>query len=99
MIGFDQTATLYTADPTTRKRTVAGARFACRLVRPSYESEALRADQEGVRRLLYDAASDLANSDQVEVDGHRYNVVANTQETVRGPSGLALFRRCQVVRT
>jgi len=99
MVGFIDTATVYTpgADGqyTVLAQTLASARLVVTPV--SLPIGAGRVELEAVPRLLWTDAYEMPGNAQVAVSGHRYNVKAGTYRAVRGPSGTLLYRRCDVM--
>jgi hypothetical protein len=109
--GFDQRATVYGRDGTTgRYTTVFRSGLACRLAhinRQPGATGAQRAELAGIRTFLWDPAYTLPENAQVEVAGvtgpdgttpARWNVRSGTLATLRGPSGQACYKQCDVTR-
>ena len=106
MLGFDQTATVYTPNGTDGDFTVtAKTGLACRLAHLSQAAQSPaeeRSDPAGRRRLLWDAAYTMPEPAQVVVagdsGGDRWSIEAQTVEAIRGPYGAVVYRRAAVVR-
>lgn len=109
--GFDQRATVYGRDGSTgRYTTVLTSNLACRLAHLNRQPAATgnqRAELAGIRVFLSDPAYTIPENAQIEVVGvtgpdgvtpARWNVRAGTLATMRGPSGAASFRQCDVTR-
>lgn len=99
MIGFIDTALVYTPAPsggayTVLAQTLASARLA---ITPATEAlGAGRVQLTAVPRLLWTDTYAMPDSAQIEVAGARYNVKPGTYDALRGPSGAVLYRRCDV---
>lgn len=106
MIGFDQTATVYTPNGTTGAFDVtAKTGLACRLAHLSQAAQSPaeeRAEPAGRRRLLWDRTYTMPALAQVVVagdsGGDRWSVEAETVEAMRGANGQVVYRRAAVVR-
>jgi hypothetical protein len=109
--GFDQRATIYGRNTGTGRYTdLLKADLACRLAhvnRQAGATGAQRAELAGLRTFLWDSAYSLPENAQIEVDGvtgpdgatpARWNVRSGTLATLRGPSGQASYKQCDVTR-
>ena len=75
------TGTVYTADPTTRRYTVQGATFPCRLAHNPTGTGATqpeRAELMASRRLIYPPETTLPDFAEVEVAGDRWRPIGGT---------------------
>lgn len=101
MIGLNQTAIVYTPNPTTGAYdVVAQAGLKCRLVHASISTDMgpARSEQTGARRLLWGPAYVMPETAQILVGAERWNVVAGTLATIRGLNGAVFYRRCEVTK-
>ncbi len=102
MIGFDQTATVYTPHPTTGAYTVsAKTGLACRLAHRGTRSGVTdmnpeREDIGSARRLMWQDSYVMPETAQVEVNGERWNVVQGSYSPMYGPGGSVWYFRCEV---
>jgi hypothetical protein len=95
--GLDQTMSVYS--PTNNYAAPVASNVACRLALDTRRDRAGpdRSEYGSFRLLLWDPAVDVDDDAQVEVDGARYNLMANTKAPRRGPSGARKFWRASVV--
>lgn len=102
MYGLDQTASVYTPDPTTGAFTVlAKSGLICRLAFIDYGGSDIGGEREDIgsqRRLLWAEAYSMPNTAQIEVSSERWNVLDGTFGQIRGPDGTVAYRRCEVTR-
>lgn len=102
MVGLDQTASVYTPHSTTGDFTVlAKSGLVCRLAYMQQGPNETANDREDVsqrRRLLWEEAYTMPETAQVEVSGERWNVIAGSLGSLRGPGGTVVYRRCEVIR-
>lgn len=102
MYGLDQTASVYTPDPTTGDFTVlAKSGLVCRLAYIQQGGSDIGGEREDIgsrRRLLWEETYAMPSNAQVEVDSQRWNVLAGTFGPVRGPDSSVVYRRCEVVQ-
>ena len=97
MIGLDQTATVYT-DAGGGFVVVDRADLPCRLTHPRGGQTAQdRAEIAAQRALLWEGYA-MPEYAQIDVGGTRWNVVAGTLATFRGPDGQEAYRKCLLVR-
>lgn len=99
---YDQTANIYTPNPTTGAYDVlAKSSLACRLAyTQTYAQRATgpeRVELAQGRRLMWEEDYTMSEDAQIEVDGQRFNVRAGTLGQLRGPSGQVVYRRCDVI--
>src|SRR5688572_16763891 len=100
MLGLDQTAKVYTADPEDGEYTVlAKSGLACRLVRMTgtVAPAAERPELAGQRTLLWLPEYQMPDTAQVEIDGRRWNIQAGTIDYPRGPVSQKMYGRAGVV--
>lgn len=102
MYGLDQSANVYTPAPADGDYTVlAKSGLVCRLAYVRHDAVDIgpeRADIGSLRRLLWAEAYTMPDTAQIEVDGERWNVLAGTVGVLRGPTSVAIYRRCDVER-
>ncbi len=102
MFGLDQTADIYTPNGTTGAYTVlAKSGLVCRLAYIQQGATTIGGEREDIgqrRRLLWSEAYTMPETAQIEVDGERWNVLAGSLGSLRGPFGDVVYRRCEVVR-
>lgn len=103
MFGLNKTATVYTPHASTGAYTVtAKSGLRCRLAYINVRGNSPTADDRVEiaqnRRLLWEEAYTIPNDAQVEIDGERWNIKANSQGTLTGPDGTTvIYRRADVV--
>lgn len=102
MVGLDQTANVYTPNGTTGAYDVlAKSGLVCRLAYIQPGGSDIGGEREDLgqrRRLLWEEAYTMPETAQIEVSSERWNVIAGTLGSLRGPSGAVVYRRCEVVR-
>ncbi|MCP4415956.1 MAG: hypothetical protein GY805_04995 [Chloroflexi bacterium] len=100
MVGLDQTAVVYTPAAGDGDFTVeAKTGLACRLTYITSREVDVGDEREDIgsrRRLLWDETYTMPETAQIEVDGERWNVLAGTLGTIRGPFSTAIYRRCEL---
>lgn len=101
MIGLIHTASVYTPNGTTGVYdVVANAALTCRLTLAP--TSGLPADDREeripLRRLLWGPDYAMPETAQVEINSERWNVRAGSFALVTGPTGAAVYRRCDVAR-
>jgi hypothetical protein len=106
MIGFDQTATVYTPDPTTGAYTVVDKTgLSCRLAVVTVtgaDPGPGRVELVDERRLLWEPGYAMPAEAQVEITSHglagrKWNVQVGSVAAIRGPSGSVAYHRARVV--
>jgi hypothetical protein len=102
MIGLDQTANVYTPHATTGAFTVlAKSGLVCRLAYIQQGPNETANDRENIsqrRRLLWAEAYTMPETAQIEVSSERWNVIAGTLGSLRGPGSTVVYQRCEVVK-
>lgn len=101
LIGFDQTAAIYTPDETDGSYTVlAKSGLVCRLVHVN-TSQSKPADERAEvahkRRLMWVPDYEMPANAEFVVDGQRWSVQPETVEAIRGISSAVEYRRCTAV--
>lgn len=101
MFGLDQIATVYIPNATDGDfTTVAKSNLACRLAYIQQGGSDIGGEREDIgqrRRLLWAEDYTMPAEAQIDVDSERFNVLAGTFGSVRGPNGSVVYRRCEVV--
>ena len=103
LFGLNVIATVYVANGAEDGAftTVAKTHLLCRRGnkgRVGQGREGTRDEEVQNRRLLWSEPWAMPNNAQVDVDGVRWNVVADTYAAMSGLTAEILYRRCDVVR-
>lgn len=101
MIGFDQTASVYTPNESDGSyTTLSKSALQCRLTHNTTVQKGMaeeRAEVGHMRRLMWDPTYAMPDNCEVLVAGQRWTVQPETIEYLRGPDSSVVYGRATVV--